>query len=376
MIQLHSILSVLDQRLASVLGTAFTSVCPGFCDEWVKTDGSTCIENSGSTGVVVTTSNSGRYGLTFHVDVANINSQSFLRLVGENSWVLFQTSVHDLDMMKAIANMRRIMSFDIEKTCYYSLCVESGSLMFDTGGTKRRVGLRIYDDKPPRLFVGESSEPYTLRSAAPDPRVFIFLALGSPCTLDGNIGDEVCLKGCPNLTSGQPITMTFVHIDSSESFSSVESRWRAQSRAWRSARANPSLNDLYPFFVRTPDCASVIRYMSDVFRGGRNYRYMKLNFLGLSVPTCIANLFSWYCIKETCKKKWLDEDIDRGEVGETRYVDARLQFYTTFTFGERVIYFTWRRPSLDVLDVIFTGDSALYASDESWTDLQKRCTAV
>jgi hypothetical protein len=211
---MYSILSVLDQRLTRVLGARFTAIYDKFREEWMKTaKGYTCTENSGSTEAVVTTHDSGRYGFTFHVDLANIDSESFLRLVSKkesSAWVLFQTLVLDLDMARAVAKMQRIMSFDIVKTCYYSLCVESGSLMFDTGSKKRQVGLRIYDDKLPQLYVGESSKPYMLCSEEPDNHVLVFLALGSPCTLNGTIGGEIELTGCPNLTSGQPITMTFV----------------------------------------------------------------------------------------------------------------------------------------------------------------------
>jgi hypothetical protein len=214
--KMYSILSVLDQRLTRVLGTGFTDIYDAFRKEWMNTaTGYTCTEHAGSTGAVVTTLHSDRYELTFHVDVANIKSKSFLRLVSEkhsSAWVLVQTSILGLDMTKAVAKMQRIMSFDIVKTCYYSLCVESGSLMFDTDSKMTQVGLRIYDNKPPQLYVGKSLQPYMLCSQAPDQHVFTFLALGSPCTLNGTIGEEVELTGCPDLTSGQPITMKFVQL--------------------------------------------------------------------------------------------------------------------------------------------------------------------
>jgi hypothetical protein len=157
---------------------------------------------------------------------------------------------------------------------------------------------------------------------------------------------------------------------------SLAIQWMRQRKAWERHRADPSLVDLYHWAVQTPEPHTVIWYVLGLFCGHTEYRYMRLNFLDNDVSDSIANVFYWYYKKIICNKAWLDDrsSIEQGTLGDTRYVDARTQWYNTLTFKKHVIYFTWRRPSDLVLDVVFTTDPALYESNESWKELTKKCT--
>jgi hypothetical protein len=159
----------------------------------------------------------------------------------------------------------------------------------------------------------------------------------------------------------------------------LDIQWVKQCDQWEEQGADPTLNTLYSWIVQTPAPVAVIRYMVGVFNGDNAYRHVRLNFFGSDSDVCIANLFYWYHKKNRLRRQWLDRDpsIDRGVLGSTRHIDpphARVQWYTTFTVGERVIYFTWRRPSELVLDVVFTSDPALYESNEPWEELTAKCT--
>jgi hypothetical protein len=167
--------------------------------------------------------------------------------------------------------------------------------------------------------------------------------------------------------------------------------WWRQVTKWRSEAYNPNMYELYQWFVRTPKHTDVLRYMAGIFDRDKDdwskavafnkgeadrYRYMQLNFLGSSTRSCIADLFYWYHKKIVARKSWLidDSSIDRGRFTAERYVDTNIQWYSKFSIGDIEVQFTWRVLSANVLEVIFTRNTALYDSADSWEKLRAMCT--
>jgi hypothetical protein len=157
---------------------------------------------------------------------------------------------------------------------------------------------------------------------------------------------------------------------------SLDARWARRCASWRAERANPSLLQLYQWTVQTPAPLTVFRYVADVFSGANTYRRMRVNFLGSTVPQCIANLFFWYYKKHILRKRWLDDEagVRRGDFSHARYANPHMQWYTTFTIHHRVIYLTWRPLPDTTLDLIFTCDPALHTPGVAWEELEAKCT--
>jgi hypothetical protein len=154
--------------------------------------------------------------------------------------------------------------------------------------------------------------------------------------------------------------------------------WWDKRARWITDGTNPSMEDLYDSFVRNPTTpADLVCYMAGIFdNSNQAYRYVELNFLGGTVDAWIKDLFEWYYTKCILNKAWLSNNADTGNFTEERYITTKYtQFYTKLYIGGREIQIAWIRPNNgNILEVVFTRDTALYKSTAWWDALKAQCT--